>query len=372
MNLIPVKLKNKLSIDNKRLNGSHNCQNCGTDLQGPYCHYCGQPDKNFFRFFPALLREMMGDLLDLDSRLTRTLKPLLFHPGKLASDYMHGRRFRYTSPVRLYLFSSIAFFLLAGFITNLNLDDVIIDTDQSIEDSVNTATEMDAEKIVKSSVNEGENNSPSAVENEAISQPEDDEDDEDDDWNIRINGRDGKGVDTINIPFFPGSLNDWVNSELAKSEEKKAEIKADPSIITNKVFDMLPMTVFVLLPVFALLLKLYYSFSKRYYTEHLIFALYNHSFVFVLATVMILLSSGVDWFISMQWIVQSSWITTLLSGLLNLMGIWLMLYFWIAMKRFYQQGWAMTTLKFITVGFSYTIVLAFATAAVALLSFLLI
>lgn len=36
---------------------------------------------------------------------------------------------------------------------------------------------------------------------------------------------------------------------------------------------------FVLLPTFALILKLLYLRSRRYYTEHLILALHNHSFI---------------------------------------------------------------------------------------------
>src|SRR5210317_1376270 len=104
-----------LTLAAKKLAGSAQCLNCGTELKGPFCYYCGQPDRNFLRFFPALLRDMMEDLLDLDSRFIRTVKPLLFKPGRLTRDYMNGRRFRYAPPMRLYIFSSIVFFLLAAF-----------------------------------------------------------------------------------------------------------------------------------------------------------------------------------------------------------------------------------------------------------------
>ena len=60
----------------------------------------------------------MEDLLDLDSRFMRTMKPLLFKPGRLTRDYMEGRRFRYAPPMRLYIFSSIVFFLLAALISS--------------------------------------------------------------------------------------------------------------------------------------------------------------------------------------------------------------------------------------------------------------
>ena len=83
------------------------------------------------RFFPVLLRELMEDFLDLDSRFMRTLKPLLFQPGKLTRDYLSGRRFRYTPPLRLYIFSSMAFFILAAMLAGnaieINTDGVEVD-----------------------------------------------------------------------------------------------------------------------------------------------------------------------------------------------------------------------------------------------------
>ena len=103
-----------LTLPARRLRGSPACLNCGTPLKGPFCYYCGQPDKNLVRFFPALVRDVLEDFIDLDSRVVRTLKPLLLHPGKLTRDYLDGRRFRYTPPLRLYIFSSMIFFVLAA------------------------------------------------------------------------------------------------------------------------------------------------------------------------------------------------------------------------------------------------------------------
>ena len=100
---LPVEANPSFTLPAKRLAGSPACLNCGTELAGPFCHFCGQPDRNFLRFFPVLLREFLEDFLDLDSRFARTMKPLLFHPGRLTRDYLEGRRFRYTPPMRLYL-----------------------------------------------------------------------------------------------------------------------------------------------------------------------------------------------------------------------------------------------------------------------------
>ena len=51
-NTLPVLVPHsEFTIPANRLAGSVECLNCGTILQGPFCHYCGQPDKNLVRFF---------------------------------------------------------------------------------------------------------------------------------------------------------------------------------------------------------------------------------------------------------------------------------------------------------------------------------
>ena len=65
---LPVPVPNEnFTIANSRLAGSTDCLNCGTGLQGPFCHYCGQPDKNLMRFFPALLREGLTGPIYIES-----------------------------------------------------------------------------------------------------------------------------------------------------------------------------------------------------------------------------------------------------------------------------------------------------------------
>lgn len=358
MSELSPKVKNKLTVPEDRLVGSDDCQNCGTELQGPYCHYCGQPDKNFFRFFPALLREMMGDLLDFDSRISRTLKPLLFQPGKLATDYMQGRRFRYTSPVRLYLFSSIIFFVLAGFMANLSINEAMHDLDFAGDDSATTEfipptseTEIVTDDTQESNTNHRRSGGP---------------------WQFNFTNHETGEPEVINLPFVPVALNNWINTELEKSESKSQAINNDPTLITNKIFDLLPMTIFALLPVFALILKIFYLFSKRYYTEHLIFALYNHSFIFVLATIMLLFVRATDKIVASSLITESGWIHTAAQWATNLMWIWLAIYFWIAMKRFYKQGWFLTSIKYVSIGMFYTILIATVATFIALISFLLL
>jgi hypothetical protein len=287
----PENSEKSLTIPARRLAGSARCLNCGTPLAGPFCYYCGQPDKNFVRFFPVLLREFLEDFLELDSRFTRTMKPLLFLPGKLTRDYLDGRRFRYTPPLRLYIFSSMIFFILAAMlagsaikISSSDLSDTGIVTALSIESA-------DPEKLEPQPADEPAVDSDS---NGFMAHLADEIEDDDD--TININGEPwDKETNPLIIPLMPEFVNDWVNDEIEESPQKGKEIEANPNLIIDKVFEVLPVTMFILLPLVALLLKFWYMFAGKYYIEHLILALHNHSFLFVVFLLSMLLNSLAGW-----------------------------------------------------------------------------
>jgi hypothetical protein len=87
------------------------CQNCGAALTGPYCGFCGQRALRIDVSLKELAREGVHEFVHLDRRILLTLRMLFTQPGQLTADVLAGRRQRYISPVRLYLVSSILFFL---------------------------------------------------------------------------------------------------------------------------------------------------------------------------------------------------------------------------------------------------------------------
>jgi hypothetical protein len=88
------------------------CSNCEAALAGQYCSACGQ--KRFVesdRRLGHLLRQFAGSITDLDGRVWRTLRALLFQPGLLSREYMEGRRARWMTPASLFLAISVVYFL---------------------------------------------------------------------------------------------------------------------------------------------------------------------------------------------------------------------------------------------------------------------
>ena len=87
------------------------CLNCGTTVQGRFCQQCGQENVEVKENFSHLLMHFIEDLTHFDGKLWKTLKLLLFKPGKLTQFYMDGKRASYIHPIRMYLFISAVFFL---------------------------------------------------------------------------------------------------------------------------------------------------------------------------------------------------------------------------------------------------------------------
>ena len=80
------------------------CVSCGTALAGEWCHACGErvrtPEQLSLRH---TVREFVDDVFDLDSRVVRSLRLLLFSPGFLTLEHIRGRRRPYLGPLRMYL-----------------------------------------------------------------------------------------------------------------------------------------------------------------------------------------------------------------------------------------------------------------------------
>jgi hypothetical protein len=79
------------------------CRNCGNALIGKYCHACRQKSNDGRIAMPELIRDLLAELLTLESPLLRTLKDLTLRPGKMCLTFIRGRRKSYYRPVQYFL-----------------------------------------------------------------------------------------------------------------------------------------------------------------------------------------------------------------------------------------------------------------------------
>jgi hypothetical protein len=172
----------------------------------------------------------------------------------------------------------------------------------------------------------------------------------------------------VDIKWLPDWLNDRINDEVEESPQKAEQINENPNLIIDKVFDILPATMFVLLPVVALIFKFWYLFAKRFYVEHLIFALHNHAFIFI-SLILILLANQIDTlFGELGYSAAATGSEWLVIGI----SVWIPLYMLISLRVVYQQNWALTIGKFAVIGLSYLTLLLVVTSGVAIASFVLL
>lgn len=354
------------------------CSNCGTPLLGPHCYHCGQPIQGLVRHFTSIIGDFLDSVLDFDARIFRTLWPLFARPGFLSREYFAGRRIRYVSPVRLFVFLSIVTFFIAQFATpDLGNDAVRFDGDGAITNADTVAEVETARDKALKELTEARSEIPDNVPGaragvdagisqvrrqarERIEQLHDTSTDKkaakpttsiegDTSESLNFNGRRWDPVSNpIALSWLPGFANRWVNQQVGHGKDNIARLQKEPSLFKDAVLSALPSTLFVLLPIFALMLKIAYLFKRRLYMEHLIVALHSHAFL-CLALLGIFASMTLG-----KVLPAVSVFTTLINVLILL---WMPVYLLLMQKRVYGQGWMMTLAKYGALGICYTVLL---------------
>jgi len=357
------------------------CQNCGAPLLGPHCYACGQPVHGLVRRFSTVLGDFLDSVLNIDSRIIHTLWPLFAKPGYLSLEYFAGRRVRYVSPVRLFVFLSIVTFFVARMVVPAG-DAFQIHDDNVAERIGHATTVADVERVRDAEVakldtaranipdvpgaHEGLDTAADKIRSQAQARidalqeavkhgeppPVAAADDEDNPIEF-----DGKPWDPkthpVRIGWWPGFANDWLNTQIGHAESNIGRIKKDPTVLRDAALGAIPTALFILLPLFALMLKVLYLFKRRMYMEHLIVALHSHAFLCLALLGVFLLMALADA------VPAVTPLTTLLKiGLFAWMPVYLLL----MQKRIYRQGWTMTVLKYCTLGFCYMIMLSIGAA----------
>ena len=337
----------------------------------------------------------MGDALDtvfdFDTRIVRTIGPLFAKPGFITREYFAGRRVRYVSPVRLFFFLAILTFFVAQVTTGDIAGDAIRVDGKSSNDGISTAmTVADAERARDTQLAElakakqemvgtpaeagigGIEAGERAVRDTAnarikqlqeatakgVPPPEPKEED----FNLRFGGGEPWDAETnpIRMAWLPGFANQWLNTQVVRAKDNIGRLKQDPAAFKNAVLSAVPTTLFVLVPLFALMLKLAYVFKRRLYMEHLIVALHSHAFLCLDLLLLLLVRALAQWLAPGE-----GALATLFGWIEFLLLAWMPIYLLIMQKRVYAQGWLMTLLKYFVLGTCYTMLLSFAVAASA-------
>jgi hypothetical protein len=129
-------------------------------------------------------------------------------------------------------------------------------------------------------------------------------------------------------------------------------IERDPDVFIRLFLGALPGALFLLVPLFALLLKLVYVRSARGYLEHLVVALYSHAFMLAALLLVFLLIGLQTWIATPVAAVLASIASSAIVLLLT------PLYLLLMQKRVYGQGWFKTLAKYGLLGLCYGFLLS--------------
>ncbi len=286
------------------------CPNCSTPLSGAFCYQCGQKQKGADRYLWEILNEAFEGIFSWNSKAWLTTASMFFKPGFLTAEHFAGRRARYVSPLRLYIITSVGFFL------TLTLINFFGNSSQSIDEQGATQIQKEVSQERETSAGHGDGrdgNSKSDVPNT-------------DESSVTI---------SADLPF----ISDDKEKELADKATKLA--LSNPRELASKIIDSLPAISFILLPLYALTFKLFFLKAKRYYAQHMVLALHTGSFFFAAYTIMIIGQQTLG-------LQQQNWYPFVFV-------IWSNLYLLFSLKRVFAQGWGITIVKSFGIGWIYFI-----------------
>jgi hypothetical protein len=290
-----------------------------------------------------LIRDAFGDLFELDSRLWRTLVPLMVRPGLLTKDYLEGRRARYMPPFRMYLVLSLVFFVVAFFDPreDLALFYEPVPPEVAAEQEAAEREEAAAETETDKSVAEEDTESAIAAEVGVTA-------DSHEDLNLTINGQTIFG-DCDKLETDLGDSPGWIKRRLSQ-ERLKATCERVNAVgregLANAIIDNIPAALILLLPIMALVLKFLYPLSRRFYVEHLLFFVHFHAFFFLILTLQILLVRIGD---------LLGMLEVVFTVIVVAASLYIPAYLFLSMRRVYGQGRILTTLKFIALSSTYLV-----------------
>jgi hypothetical protein len=357
----------------KHYRKENDCLNCGTTLEGKFCHHCGQENLQMKESFGHMMNHAISDYFHFDDQFFSTMKPLFLKPGFLSNEYMAGRRIRYLHPVKMYIFISLVYFVLL-FQTSFKPDKVAGTDHKKESKKILVASNKKLDSIAKDPDMPaiGKNFIADAKKQNEIAVAKVDTTDDDDD----APHYESKGY------RIPGSTHDTTYEQYLADQQKLPPAERNGFIVrmfnrkalqyraeygsrTKEVIyeefkHNVPKMMFLILPLCALLFQISFWRNKKYYVEHLIYTFHLHCFIFLFLSIIMLL----------EIILPASWgLNDWLTTIATLGIIW---YLYKSMRVFYNRSPFRTITKLIGVSFVYSIVFAFCITFVFVLTALLL
>jgi hypothetical protein len=318
---LPKLKKNSFMSRIKKRLKSASCPNCHksfTDEEYNFCPYCGQENHTHKLPVKHFAMELLESFTHFDTKVLATFKDLIVQPGLVIKNFNDNKRARYVPPIRIYAFTSFAFFLIVSF-------------------TATQKVEKRSEEMM-GGMREGLNKPGSYTE-----------------FNIFHKTRLDSTIlpELIALPLLTNQLidstlrsrkieTDWINSRLVHTSLKVQRGELTFADLYHRFVKYASYTIFALMPIFALLMMLFYRKRNYFYSEFLVFSIYFHTFLFSVFGVLVIFYR----FFNIDF--------TIITGFL-LLGM--VVYLGLSLKRVFEDSTPKTVLKTVLLSATYSFLL---------------
>jgi len=329
------------------------CKNCEREFQKgfEFCPHCGQKAKDDLTM-GVLFYNTISNYFSFDARFFKSFIPLMFRPGYLAKRFVMGKRLLYLHPAQYYLFVSVVFFFLFSFQAREYTQKVDQVLKKGFEaDSIsafNTTTNKALDSISIAKITE-------PLKDKGIITGMDETELKRLDSIIRESAN-SDDIVNLDLGYDKEKLDSLIDAGAPEAEQLKAMgMDDDAGFFKRRIytqvlkfqknsgvgimqafFDSLPIALFVLLPIFAINLKIFF-WRRGSFAHHLVFSLYYFSFLFVVLGIIL--------------VANYLWEVPFWIGLLIVLSTYF--YLLIAIRHFYHQNYFLTFIKTGMVAFIY-------------------
>ena len=318
------------------------CLSCGNPVGGAFCAWCGQKNDDLRRSSFLLARDFMRDTLGFESRMWRTLGLMAIAPGLVPKNYAHGKRSRFTPPVRMFLVVSFLFFVTIALTKTLFFAVEVRQANAVEQAALAELSEAEDEALPSPSIECGLSLGARFFVKEVDLEKNDDL------WNACVEQVREQGRTEIE-----SGENIQIGEELSESGFGTADatllmdrvlngaewLVADPGALNNAFNNWLPRVLFLMTPILALIMTLFIRGRDALIFDHLVLSFYTHATAFgIIALALILAQFNVPF-----------------TGSGAFLGI--AIYYFAALKRAYGRGWVKTIWTALMSGFLYWLIL---------------
>ncbi|NER09012.1 Protein of unknown function [Muriicola jejuensis] len=354
---------------------TNRCKNCDHPLDPSYeyCPKCGQEVTDNLTF-GVLFSKTISDYFSVDARFFRSFFPLIFKPGVLARRFVDGKRLYYLHPAQFYLFISVVFFFLISF--------SIQKADNEMSEALKKNFEQGKIEVAPDSLKLHPADSLQLVKTREMVRKNKEK------WGI--SDEEMEDIDSVitETAENPSSLNRGITFDFDKDvldsliainapmEEKLRAMgmKEDASLLNRRIyeqvyklyvqrgggilqtfFNTIPIAMFLLMPIFALLLKIFY-WRRGNFAHHMVFSFYFFTFLFTAFCILFLANKLFD---------VPTWLEVIIT-------LSYLVYLMVALRNFYRSSWIGAFFKANVISFMYMLlILPVATAGIIFMAFML-